>query len=187
MLSEADAVVVGAGALGLSVGYHLAKLGRRVAILDQFAAASQTSPRAAGLFKLIQADEARTRLAQLSVHKVTHFEQESGVPLPVVRSGSLMMARTPQHADLVRMEAERSAAWGIGLELVDTDEANRLAPFLEPKGIRVACHTAADVYIEEPSSLLRAYLQAAELGARPLFRTPESRAFGSEETKCSGS
>lgn len=177
MLSEADAVVVGAGALGLSVGYHLAKLGMgRVAILDQFAAASQTSPRAAGLFKLIQADEARTRLAQLSVHKVTHFEQESGVPLPVVRSGSLMMARTPQHADLVRTEAERSAAWGIGLELVDKHEANRLAPFLEPKGIQVACHTAADVYIEEPSSLLRAYLQAAELRGATIV--PDTRVTG---------
>jgi len=42
MVTEADAVVIGAGALGLSVGYHLANLGRRVAIVDQFAPGSQT-------------------------------------------------------------------------------------------------------------------------------------------------
>ena len=55
VISEADAVVVGAGALGLSTAFHLARLGvRRVALVDRFALASQTSPRAAGLFKLVQ-------------------------------------------------------------------------------------------------------------------------------------
>lgn len=176
MLTEADAVVVGAGALGLSVGYHLAKLGRRVAIVDQFGPASQTSPRAAGLFKLIQGDESRTRLAQMSIQKVTQFQQESGVPLPVTRSGSLMVARTAEHADLVRTEAERSAAWGVGLELLDQQEAHRLAPFLEPDGIRVVCHTPADIYIEEPSSLLDAYVQAARLFGATIVR--ETRVTG---------
>jgi len=162
VLTEADAVVVGAGAIGLSVGYHLAKLGRRVAIVDQYAPGSQTSPRAAGLFKLIQADHARTRLAQLSVRTITHFQADTGVPLPVARSGSVMAARTPEHADLVHTEAVRSAAWGVGLEMVDGAEARRLAPFLQPDGIRAACHTPADIYIEEPSSLLEAYARAAE-------------------------
>ncbi len=176
MLTEADAVVIGAGALGLSVGYHLARLGRRVAIVDQFAPGSQTSPRAAGLFKLIQADQARTRLAQLSIRTVTHFEADTGVPLPVTQSGSLMVARTPEHADLVHTEADRSAAWGVGLEMVDAQEARRLAPFLWPDGIRAACHTPADLYIEEPSSLLQAYIRAAELRGASLV--PHTRVTG---------
>ncbi len=176
MMTEADAVVIGAGALGLSAGYHLAKLGRRVAIIDQFAPGSQTSPRAAGLFKLIQGDQARTRLAQLSIRTVTHFEAEVGVPLPVTRSGSLMVARTPEHADLIYTEAQRSAAWGVALEMVDGQEARRLAPFLKPAAIRAACHTPADLYIEEPSSLLQAYVQAAE--RRGAAVVPHTRVTG---------
>src|SRR2546422_7408010 len=79
MISEADAVVVGAGALGLSTAFHLAQFGvRRVALVDRFAPGSQTSARAAGLFKLVQADETRTRLARLSVQKVTRFMEETG-------------------------------------------------------------------------------------------------------------
>lgn len=176
MLTEADAVVIGAGAIGLSAGYHLAKLGRRVAIIDQFGPGSQTSPRAAGLFKLIQGDLARTRLAQLSIKTVTHFEAEAGVPLPVTRSGSLMVARTPEHADLIHTEAQRSGAWGVALEMVDGPEARRLAPFLNPDGIRAACHTPADLYIEEPSSLLHAYLQAAEVCGATMV--PHTRVTG---------
>jgi glycine/D-amino acid oxidase-like deaminating enzyme len=161
MISEADAVVVGAGAFGLSTAFHLARLGvRRVALVDRFAPASQTSPRAAGLFKLVQADETRTHLARLSVHKVTRFKEETGVLLEVVRSGSLMVARTPEHAGFVVDEARQSKAWGVDVQLVDGDEAHRLMPFLEDQGIRAACYTPGDVYIEEPSSLLQAYLEA---------------------------
>ncbi len=161
MISDADAVVIGAGAFGVSVAYHLATLGlRRVVLVDRFEPGSQTSPKAAGLFKLIQADEGRTRLARLSVHKVTHFEEETGIPLPVVRSGSLLLARTPAHAEFVRQEAGQSRAWGVELELLDGADAHPRMPFLEPQGIRVACHTPGDVYIEEPSSLVQAYLDA---------------------------
>src|SRR5437764_9441712 len=79
MAPEADAVIIGAGAFGLSTAFHLAALGlKRVVVVDQFAPASQTSPRAAGLFKLIQADETRTALACVSVSKVTHFAEETG-------------------------------------------------------------------------------------------------------------
>ena len=73
--TRADAVVVGAGAFGLSVAWWLARLGAgHVVLLDQYQPGSQASPRAAGLFKLIQADETRTRLARLAVEIVTGFE-----------------------------------------------------------------------------------------------------------------
>src|SRR5438445_13526044 len=103
MISEADAVVVGAGALGLSTAFHLARFGvRRVALVDRFAPGSQTSARAAGLFKLVQADETRTRLARLSRQKVPRFMEETGVPLRVVPSGSRLGSRAPRPRALGR-------------------------------------------------------------------------------------
>ena len=42
-VTQADVVVIGAGAFGLSVGYQLAALGAgAVVVLDRFAPASQT-------------------------------------------------------------------------------------------------------------------------------------------------
>ncbi len=160
--NEADVVVIGAGAFGLSTAYFLAREGAgRVVVLDRYAPGSQTSPRAAGLFKLIQGDELRTRLARRAIDTVLGFSKETGVPLPVERSGSLLIARTEAHAALILREAEQSRRWGVELELVDATEVRRLAPYVEPDEIRAACWIPGDVYIEEPASLLEAYQEAA--------------------------
>jgi glycine/D-amino acid oxidase-like deaminating enzyme len=166
-ITQADAVVIGAGAFGLSVGYQLAALGAgRVVVLDRFAPGSQTSPRAAGLYKLIQADETLTRLAQSSIDIVRGFTDATGVPMPFVQSGSLLAARTPQHAALVDEEAEASSRWGIELEKVDAAELQRLAPYLTGRDIRSAWFVPGDIYVEEPRSLLEAYITAiAQLGS----------------------
>ena len=173
-LDSADAVVVGAGAFGVSAAFHLARAGlKQVVLLDRYEPGSQTSPRAAGLFKLVQADEVMTRLAQLSIEIVTGFERETGVPLPHVRSGSLLVARTPEHAAMIEAEAADSRGWGVELEPVAGEAIRRLAPYLEPEGVLAAYHVPGDIYVEEPASLLTAYLEAGEhLGVKVFGETP---------------
>lgn len=174
MVTQAGAVVIGAGALGLSTAMNLAKLGlKQVVVMERFRVGSQTSRRAASLFKLIQANELRTRLAQLSIREVARFREETGVDLPVVRSGSILAAYQPEFADIVRHDAEQVAAWGIELELIDGREAHRRAPFLSPDGVRIAVHTPGDIYIDEPADMLRAWQQAGErLGVTFVEHTP---------------
>jgi glycine/D-amino acid oxidase-like deaminating enzyme len=161
--AEADAVVIGSGAFGLSAAYHLASMGwRRVVVLDRFEIGSQASPRAAGLFKSIQADELRARLAALSIQKVVSFERDTGVPLPVHRTGSLMAAGTDAHAEMLKKESEHARGWGVEFEFIDGRAAKQMAPALETDDLRIICHLPNDCYIEEPASLLDALQQAGE-------------------------
>lgn len=162
--SQADVVVIGAGAFGLATAWNLANLGAgRVVVLDRFAPGSQTSPRAAGLFKLIQADLTRTRVSQLAIDTVSNFEARTDVPLDVVRSGSLLMARTPEHARMIQHEAEQSRAWGVELDMVDETTARALMPVIEGTGFSAICHIPGDIYIEEPRALIDAWLAALKL------------------------
>ena len=156
-----DVIVIGAGAFGCSLAFHLAEKRKRVALVDRFAVASQTSPRAAGLFKQIQSTATRTRLAALSVQKLLNFESETGIPSLAVCSGSLMIARTPEHAWYVERAAAQAHEWGVDVELVDAAAAHRLMPMLRAEGLLAVAHTPGDLYIEEPLQLLDAYLQAA--------------------------
>ena len=158
---EAEVVVVGAGAFGCATAYHLAANGAcRVVLLDKDRPGEGSSARAAGLFKMVQADETLTRLSRRSAEIVAAFEAVTGVPLPVHRSGSILAARTPAHADLLRTELAQSRSWGIELEPVDGAGVRRLAPYLDPTSFELALHVPGDLFIEEPATLLNAFLQA---------------------------
>ncbi len=67
-----------------------------VLVLDQFEPGTQTSARAAGLFKNIQASETKTRLTQRSIEIVKGFEQETGVPIPFQQPGVCLLRERPR-------------------------------------------------------------------------------------------
>ena len=156
-------VVIGAGALGLSTALHCALAGRSVVVAERWTAGSQASGRAAGLFKSVQADELRTKLARRSIEKAVSFADWAGVPLEVARPGSFLIARTAEHREYLRRELAQSWGWGV-----DVREASpgRLADDLSyylAGGEEFALWCPEDAYIEEPASLVRAYLDACQL------------------------
>src|SRR5260370_39060214 len=98
MLREAEAVVIGSGALGSSVAFHLAKAGLApVALVGKHEIASQTSPRAAALTAQIRQSELITRRGTMPVRNIKNFTVEPVEPLLYRQSGSLKSARTPEH------------------------------------------------------------------------------------------
>jgi glycine/D-amino acid oxidase-like deaminating enzyme len=159
---RADVVVIGAGALGLSTALQAARLGLDVVVIERHTAGSQASGRAAGLFKSVQADALRTQLARRSIDLAAGFAGWAGVPLDVVRSGSFLVARTGEHQGLLRREARQSASWGAEVsEAQPRDLARRLSYYCGD-GDEFALWCPEDVYIEEPASLVRAYVAACE-------------------------
>jgi glycine/D-amino acid oxidase-like deaminating enzyme len=147
--SEADAVVIGAGAFGSSIAYHLARLGwRKTVLLDRHELASQTSPRAAGLSAQLRGTDLMTRLARRGVQLIRRFAADTGEALVSTQPGSVKIARTPDHEAQLRAEVERGRRLGIDVDLISPAEVPRLAPFVEPGGIRAATYVTGDVYLE---------------------------------------
>jgi glycine/D-amino acid oxidase-like deaminating enzyme len=172
VIGSADVVVVGSGAFGASVAYHLARRGARVVVLDRAALASQTSPRAAGLSSQVRATPALTRLAQRAVAKLASFTDETGEPLRFTQSGALKIARTERDAAQLAREVARGAAVGVPIELVSVAEARRRLPILVGKGILAVTWSPTDCNVE-PSELPIGYCRAAEkLGAVLRPHTP---------------
>ena len=172
MIGSADVVVVGSGAFGASVAYHLARRGRRVVVLERSELASQTSPRAAGLTSQVRATPALTRLAQRAVVKLAAFSAETGQPLRFTQSGALKIARTERDAEQLAREVARGAEVGVPIEFVTVAEARRRLPILGERGIVAVTWSPTDCNVE-PSELPIGYCRAAEkLGAVLLAHTP---------------
>ena len=170
---DADVVVIGAGALGLTTALHCALSGRSVLVLERHTTGSQASGRAAGLFKSVQADELRTRLARRSIAKANTFADWAGTPLAVASSGSFLIARTPQHREYLEHELAQSRRWGVEVrEATPAQLAGRLS-YYASAGDDFALWCPEDVYIEEPMSLIEAGLAACQrLGAEVAEHEP---------------
>jgi len=155
--------VIGAGALGLSTALHCALTGRSVAVVERSTAGSQASGRAAGLFKSVQADELRTMLARRSIEKAISFADWAGVPLEVARPGSFLIARTAGHRELLRRELAQSVRWGADVREASRAQLAGALGYYRAAREEFALWCPEDVYIEEPASLVRAYLEAGRL------------------------
>jgi 4-methylaminobutanoate oxidase (formaldehyde-forming) len=170
--NKADAVVIGAGAFGACVAYHLARCGQQVVLLDAHDVASQTSPRAAGLTQQIRTDGLMTNLAMRSVRQITQFSAESRETLVYHQYGSIKLALTKEFAGQIHEEVQRGQQQGLDIDLISYRQAQRLAPFLQPDRALAIWYTASDLYLE-PGDLPRAYIRAAQrLGVTVLPHTP---------------
>jgi glycine/D-amino acid oxidase-like deaminating enzyme len=165
---DADLVVIGAGALGLSTALHAALLGRRTVVVERHTAGSQASGRAAGLFKSVQADALRTWLARRSIELALTYPDWAGTGLAVARSGSFLIARTDHYKAYLQTEARQSERWGVDVREANPGElASRLSYYRSASdnraGTDLALWCPEDIYIEEPISLISAYLEAGRL------------------------
>src|ERR1043165_6294402 len=125
MLREAAAVVIGSGALGCSVAYHLAKSGvAPVALIDKHEIASQTSPRAAGLSSQLRKSELMTRLAVMGVEKIKGFAAETGEEMVYFQPGSLRIARIADHEQQLRRDVELGRRLGVDIDFVSPAKAS---------------------------------------------------------------
>ena len=160
MLQEAEAVVIGSGALGSSVAFHLAKAGLApVALVDKHEIASQTSPRAAGLSSQIRQSELMTRLATMAVDKIKNFTIETGEEMVYFQSGSLKIARTSEDHRQLQRDVELGQRLGVDIDFVSPAKARQLLPFFEPIGVRGVTFVPGDLYLE-PGQLPRGYAKA---------------------------
>jgi glycine/D-amino acid oxidase-like deaminating enzyme len=184
--ADADLVVIGAGALGLSTALHAALLGRSVIVVERHTAGSQASGRAAGLFKSVQADELRTRLARRSIELALTFGDWAGTELDVARSGSFLIARTTEHQALLRTEGRQSAAWGARLREAHHGEVASRISHYRSSGDELALWCPEDIYIAEPISLIQAYATAGQLHGIELLETEPVAAVTVSGTRVTG-
>ena len=95
MKTSADVVVIGAGAIGCSTAYHLAKMGiDDVIVLDMDQVGSGTSSKSASMLSLqFGSNRINARMAKYSYNRFMQFEHEFGTPIDFRRTGWITIAQ----------------------------------------------------------------------------------------------
>ena len=175
-VQTADVVVIGSGAFGASTAFHLARRGARVALLDQHALGSQTSPRAAGLTSKAAASQPiMAQLRHEAVEALERWEADTGRSIDFHRSGSLKAAYSEAGEARLRRDLALTREIGVDAELVTPAAAQRMAPHFQPGDARAIGHVPSDGWINPAGVAIGFATRAVERGAlaMPFTRVTE--------------
>lgn len=161
---RARIVIVGAGAVGCSIAYHLAKSGERdVLVLEKSGVTHGSTWHAAGLVGQLRSKRNLTRLMQHSVELYNRLPAEIGQSIDWKPVGSLRLASSPDRWSEIRRTATTARSFGFELHLLSPKEARDLFPYISLDGVEGAALVPSDGYID-PSSLTQALASLARKG-----------------------
>jgi L-2-hydroxyglutarate oxidase LhgO len=168
---DVDAIVIGAGVVGLAVARRLAEMGREVLILEaEDAIGTQTSSRNsevihAGIY--YPRDSLKARLCVAGRRMLYDYCTRRGVPAQ--RIGKLIVATTPAQVATIDTLLRRGTCNGVDdLAWLDADAARSMEPALDC----VAAIFSPSTGIVDSHALMLALLGDAEAhGAQCVLRT----------------
>jgi len=138
MQATADVVIIGAGVIGCSTAYHLAKMGvTDVAVVEMDQVGSGSSSKSASLLSLQFCEDKRTaRMAKYSYARYMQFEEEVGVPIDFKRIGWLSLA-TQETSEQLLGGVELLRSLDITTDVLYPDEIKRRYPEINTEDLVV--------------------------------------------------
>ncbi len=174
---NADVVVVGAGVVGASAAFHLAREKLRVVVLDRAAGPGEGSTgRATGGFRAQFGTAIDIRLSLLAREKLRAFEGETGVDPGLVEVGYLWLASSEDELAQLREANALQRREGVLGRIVSRAEASELNPHVDLAGVVGAAWGPHDG-VMRPLEILRGYLEAAARAGAELRWNEAPRAF----------
>ncbi|MEX3314364.1 FAD-dependent oxidoreductase [Sulfitobacter sp. PS-8MA] len=161
MKTQVKALVVGGGAVGTSIAYHLAKAGwDDVMLLERDELTSGSTWHAAGLLPLFNMSYATTHIHQYSVEFYKTLEAETGLNAGFAVVGNLRMAQTDARMDEYMLYASTAETCGVPYEWLSPDEIKAKWPLIETSDLKGALYHQTDGYIN-PADVTMAMAKGA--------------------------
>jgi len=168
MVETADVVIVGGGAIGASIAYHLGQrgVGHGALLLERNTLGSGSTGRSAGGIRSQFSTEVNIRFSLESVAFWRDFEARLGLPVDYHEIGYLFLAQE----EAQRAQFERNVALqnrlGVPSRVVDGDEMARLVPGMFTGDLVAGAYSPTDA-LAGPNEATQAFAsRAREAGVR---------------------
>lgn len=179
---QANVVVIGAGIVGNSMVYHLARLGwKDIVLLDKGPLPNPggSTGHASNFIFLVDHSKEMTRFTLDSVAQY----KELGV---FTQSGGIEVARTHERAEELKRRLASGKSWGVDAELISPARVKELVPFINEKSILGGFYTPGIGTVDSlrAGTLMREYAQSQ--GALSVFAKTEITGIDVENGRVRG-
>jgi len=161
MKTHVKALVVGGGAVGTSIAYHLARAGwDDVMLLERDELTSGSTWHAAGLLPLFNMSFATTHIHKYSVDFYKSLEAETGLNAGFAVVGNLRMAQTQARMDEYMVYATTAETCGVPFEWLTPTQIRERWPLVRTEDLEGAIFHPTDGYIN-PADVTMAMAKGA--------------------------
>ncbi len=134
---RADVVIIGGGIVGVSIAYHLTKIGiSNVVVLERKQLTSGTTWHAAGLIGQLRASRNLTELAKYTSGLFEKLEKETGQATGFKQNGSISMALTDGRMEELLRGASMAKNFGLEVQAIATAEIKERIPHYNLDGVK---------------------------------------------------
>jgi 4-methylaminobutanoate oxidase (formaldehyde-forming) len=159
--THAKAVVVGGGVGGAAIVYWLTRLGwNDVVLVERARVTSGSTFHSAGLVGQLRGSLSLTQMMMNSVDLYRTLGEEVGLETGWHEVGSLRLASSTERMEELARQAGWAKTFGLPLDLVSAQEAQRMFPPMSTDGVLGAAYLSTDGYID-PSQLTFALVEGA--------------------------
>lgn len=161
MTNTYDLLIIGGGAHGASLAFHLSARGVKVAVLERKFLAAGATGRSSGLVRMHYDLEQEAQLAWESFQWFRDWKERVGPdPCGFTRTGFLQLVKR-EHVDALKANTAMLQRVGVPAMLVTADDVNRLAPALVTDDFDLAAYEPESGYAD-PVSTAASLMNAAK-------------------------
>ncbi|SHF16983.1 dimethylglycine dehydrogenase [Litoreibacter ascidiaceicola] len=160
MKTHVKALVVGGGAVGTSIAYHLGKAGWDTMLLERDELTSGSTWHAAGLLPYFNMSFATTHIHDYSIKFYKQLEAETGLNAGFSVCGNLRMARTQDRMDEYALYSSTAETVGVPHEWLTPTQIKDRWPLLRTDDLKGAIYHNTDGYIN-PADVTMAMAKGA--------------------------
>jgi sarcosine oxidase subunit beta len=157
---SADVVVVGGGAVGTSIAFHLAEEGIDVCLLERDALSSGSTSRAAGGVRTQFSDPLNIAIGLRGVEAFIRFSERPGGDIDFEQVGYLFLLDREEDVAIFERSVALQNELGVPSRLVDPGEAATLSPLAGLDGVLAATFCPIDGHAS-PEAVAQGYAAGA--------------------------
>lgn len=165
-----DAIVIGAGSVGMPTAMELAERGLKVLVLDQFASPGQGSNKCAiGGIRATHSSPAKIKLCLDSLKTFSTWKEQHGWDIEWAQGGYVFVAYRPEDERMLKDLLVVQKRAGLDIDWLDRDALLEVAPGLRRENLLGGTFSPGDGSASPMRSCLGFHQRAVALGVECRF------------------